>query len=164
LATRQYERDTLSKGYAVIQKRKRPKGKRLNKRELATIKASKELGKSDYQIEKETGISHNTIAKYLASNEAYSNPKIKEMVQEIKEKEILDLTVLNVRAKSRLHNLAATMNPIEAIALMDRSFQQLRLLEGKSTQNISTLTKIIEEAHKDLTETLPHGPNREDFK
>jgi len=132
------------------QRRKRPKGKRLNKREQALIKASTELGKSGYQIEKETGISHTTVGKYLKNQEAYSNPKMKEMVAQIKEYEILDLTVLNVRAKQRLHEVAERLNPIEAIALMDRTFQQIRLLEGKSTANISTLTKIVEEAHGDL--------------
>jgi len=137
----------MRKSYAMLQHVRRPKGKRITKQEFAVIKASSELGKSAYQIQKETGISHNTVARYIKEQEAYNNPKMKEMVQEIKEKEILDLTVLNVRAKARLHEVAARMNPIEAIALMDRSFQQLRLLEGKSTQNISTLTKIIEEAH-----------------
>jgi len=132
------------------QRRKRPKGKRLNKREQALIKASTELGKSGYQIEKETGISHTTVGKYLKDQEAYSNPKMKEMVAQIKEHEILDLTVLNVRAKQRLHDVAERLNPIEAIALMDRTFQQIRLLEGKSTTNIASLTKIIQEAHGDM--------------
>jgi hypothetical protein len=44
--------------------------------------------------------------------------------------------------------LAPRMNPIEAIALMDRSFQQRRLLEGNSTANISTISKIVLEAHE----------------
>jgi len=33
---------------------------------------------------------------------------------------------------------------IETIALVDRTFQQRRLLEGQSTQNIATLSKLIE--------------------
>ena len=75
---------------------------------------------------------------------------MESQIAEICEKEILDLTVLTVKARQRLHELAATMNPIEAIALMDRTFQQRRLLEGKSTSNIATLQKIIREANKDL--------------
>jgi hypothetical protein len=39
------------------------------------------------------------------------------------------------------------MTPIEAVATMDKSFQQRRLLEGKSTENIFSLRKIIEDAH-----------------
>ena len=124
--------------------------RKLPTHQQALIMASTELGKSTYQIEKETGISHTTVGKYLKNQEAYSNPKMKEMVAQIKEHEILDLTVLNVRAKQRLHEVAERLNPIEAIALMDRTFQQIRLLEGKSTANISTLTKIVEEAHGDL--------------
>ena len=121
--------------------------RKLPTHQQALIMASTELGKSTYQIEKETGISHSTVAKYLRTQEAYSNPKMKQMVAQIKEHEILDLTVLNVRAKERLHKIAARLNPIEAIALMDRTFQQLRLLEGKSTANIASLSKIIQEAH-----------------
>jgi predicted transcriptional regulator len=132
----------------------------LNKREQALIKASTELGKSSYQIEKETGIAHTTVGRYLKNQEAYADPKMKEMVAQIKEHEILDLTVLNVRAKARLHKIADRMNPIEAIALMDRTFQQIRLVEGKSTQNIASLTKIIQDAHGDSN----GGDNREAFK
>lgn len=122
------------------------RNKKLNKKELVEVKALSELGNSAYAIEKRTGISHTTIGKYLADNEAYNNPKIKELVEKVKENEIADLIVLNVQAKQRLHDRAPFMNAIEAIALMDRSFQQLRLLEGKSTQNIKTLTQIIMEA------------------
>jgi len=107
------------------------------------------MGNSKYAIEKRTGMSGHTIDKYLANREAYTDPRMEQKIQQIKEKEIWDLTVLNVRAKDRLHDLAATMNPIESIALMDRSFQQLRLLEGKSTANVATLTKIIMEAHEE---------------
>jgi hypothetical protein len=128
--------------------RKRAKGKALAKKEVLEVKALSEMGQSNYAIEKRTGISHNTISKYLADQDAYCNPKAQEEITAIKEKEILDLTVLGVRAKARLHILAESMNPIEAIALMDRAFQQRRLLEGNSTANIHTLTQIIENAHK----------------
>ena len=128
-----------------VAKRKR-KGK-LSTTERAEIKALAEMNHSNYAIEKRTGISHHTIDNYLKDNEAYSDPKMQQKVLQIKEKEILDLTVLNVQAKQRLHELAPKMNPIESIALMDRTFQQLRLLEGKSTANVYTLTKIIEDAH-----------------
>jgi histidinol dehydrogenase len=37
---------------------------------------------------------------------------------------------------------------IPTIALVDRVFQQRRLLEGNSTQNIHTLSKIIESAQE----------------
>lgn len=131
-----------------VRKRKARKGKELTVKEVAELKALSDLGESNYAIEKRTGISHHTIDKYLKDAEAYADPAMAAKVAKIKEKEILDLTVLNVEAKKRLHELAERMNPIEAIALMDRTFQQLRLLEGKSTANVHTLTEIIEQAHK----------------
>lgn len=123
------------------------KGRKLRKSSKANITALSQLGMTNSQIEKRTGHSHHTIKAYLESAEAYSDPNMARMVEQLKEKEILDLTVLNTEAKARLHELAPRMNPIEAIALMDRTFQQQRLLEGKSTANIATLTKFIQEAH-----------------
>lgn len=134
----------------MVKKRRKRKGKRLSKTEQANIVALRELGTSKYAIAKRTGCSPETINKYLEQAEAYSDPEMAAKIEKIKEKEILDLTILNVEAKQRLHQLAPTMNSIEAIALMDRTFQQRRLLEGKSTANIATLTKIIEEAHGDF--------------
>ena len=137
----------------AVVKRKR-KGK-LSNTEQAEIKALEEMGHTNYAIEKRTGISHHTIDTYLKDQEAYNDPKMKEKVAHIKEKEILDLTVLNVQAKQRLHEIAPRMNPIEAIALMDRTFNQLRLLEGKSTANVHNLTTIIEEAHNSNSHVDP---------
>ena len=37
---------------------------------------------------------------------------------------------------------------IETIALVDRVFQQRRLLEGKSTENIGSITRLIHESHE----------------
>ena len=129
------------------------KGKKPSKESVARMLALSELGKKPYEIEKITGHSHNTIAKYLADQEAYTDPKMQERVTQIKKKEILDLTVLNVEAKQRLHEIVPKANVIEALAVVDRTFQQIRLLEGKSTQNIATLTKIIQEAHAPKEET-----------
>ena len=126
----------------------RKTGQRLSKKETAEMFALVDMGTKKKEIERRTGISPNTINRYLANREAYADPDMEQKIARIKEKEIFDLTVLNVRAKDRLHDLADRMNPIEAIALMDRSFQQIRLLEGKSTANISTMTKIIQEANE----------------
>lgn len=127
-------------------------GKKLNKKELVTIHAFSKMGYTPYAIKKRTGIDNHTVAKYLATQEAYTDPKFKALVDAVCEKEIFDLVSLTVEARDRLHNLAPTMNPIEAIALMDRTFQQRRLLEGKSTNNIATLAKIISEANNDLVD------------
>jgi predicted transcriptional regulator len=129
--------------------KKRKRGKKLSKHEVAEVLALRDMGTSKRQIALRGGMSANTVDKYLAEREAYTDPRMELKIQQIKEKEIWDLTVLNVRAKDRLHDLAPSMNPIEAIAMMDRTFQQLRLLEGKSTANVQTLTKIIQEAHEE---------------
>lgn len=131
--------------------------KKLNIREKSEIKALAELNNSMNAIERRTGINRGTVAKYLADHEAYNDPKIMDAVAKIKEGEIADLTVLNIEAKDRLHQLAPVMNPIEAIALMDRSFQQLRLLEGKSTQNIATISKLVAGANPELEDDF-HVP------
>lgn len=128
----------------------RRSGKPLKVQEKAEIKALSEMGLSNYAIEKRTGISHNTVDKYLSDAEAYKDPKMAEKIQKIKEKEVLDLTLLNIKAKQRLHDIVPRANVIESLAVMDRTFQQIRLIEGKSTQNIATLTKIVEEAHASM--------------
>lgn len=116
------------------------------------MKALSTVGMTPYAISKRTGINEHTVAKYLANQEAYNNPKMQQLVAQVLEKEIMDLTVLTVKARQRLHERAPFMNAIESIALMDRSFQQRRLLEGKSTSNIATLRKIINEANDDLSD------------
>lgn len=121
-------------------------GKKPSRNEQARMLALSKMGKSAYEIGKIMGRSHVTTMKYITSP-IYTDPKFEQAVQTIKEKEILDLYALNTLAKARLHELAPKMNPIESIALMDRTFQQRRLIEGKSTENIMSLTKIIQEAH-----------------
>jgi hypothetical protein len=124
--------------------------KQLDKKEIATVHALTKLNYTPYAIQKRTGIDNHTVAKYLATRDAYTDPKFESLVQAICEKEISDLVALTVEARDRLHDLAPSMNPIEAIALMDRTFQQRRLLQGKSTSNIATLAKIIADANEDL--------------
>lgn len=116
--------------------------------------ALSQLGKKSYEIGALMGRSHNTVAKYI-KQPVFTDAKFQKLVEEYKEKEILDLTVLNIEARARLHDLVPVMTPIESIALMDKSFQQRRLLEGRSTANISTLSRIIQEAHERATELDP---------
>jgi hypothetical protein len=122
-------------------------GKRPTKKELARMKAMNEMGESPTSIADRMGRSHNTVIKYLESD-VYNDPAIAEMVEKIKEKELSDLYLLGAKGRHRLHQLLdqgkSTMIP--TIALVDRTFQQRRLLEGNSTQNIHTLSKVIESA------------------
>lgn len=131
--------------------RGRRKNKVASKKELVEVAALSKLGHTPYAISQRTGFHHDTVAKYLREQEEFFNqPEVKEAISRYIAVETGDLVALTVKARKRLHEIAHTMNPIEALALMDRSFQQRRLLEGKSTSNISTLSKIIREANKDL--------------
>ena len=132
-------------------------GKKPNKKELARMKVLSDLGESATAIGKIVGKHHSTVQKYLQSAEVFTDPDISKMVEQIKNKEIDELYILGAKAKRNLHTLAdgGKMKPIENIALMDRVFQQRRLLEGKSTTNVASLTSIIKAAHqpdKDLQE------------
>lgn len=98
----------------------------------------------------------NTVRKYLTSP-MFTDDKFRALVEEYKQKEILDLTTLNIESRARLHDLVPVMTPIEAIALMDKSFTQRRLLEGKSTENIFSLRAIIVEADKADEPNAPHA-------
>jgi hypothetical protein len=124
-------------------------GKKPTKKELARMKAMNEMGESPTSIADRMGRSHNTVIKYLESD-VYNDPAIAEMVEKIKEKELSDLYLLGAKGRHRLHQLLdqgkSTMIP--TIALVDRTFQQRRLLEGNSTQNIHMLSKIIESAQE----------------
>jgi hypothetical protein len=57
---------------------------------------------------------------------------------------------MGAKGRSRLHELLDKGDSamIPTIALVDRVFQQRRLLEGNSTQNIHTLSKIVESAQE----------------
>ena len=122
------------------------KGLRPSKREQAQMLALKDLNMSNYQVGEIMGRSPHTIKRYCESP-MFTDPKFQKLVEEYKSKELIDLTAMNISARARIHDLIPTMTPIEAIATMDKSFQQRRLIEGKSTENIFSLRKIIEEAH-----------------
>jgi transcriptional regulator with XRE-family HTH domain len=109
------------------------------------MKVMADLGVSASAIGKRIGSSHNTVIKYLRS-EVYNDPSINKLVEFIKEKELADLYLLGAKGRTRLHELMddGKSKMIETIALVDRTFQQRRLLEGQSTQNIATLSKLIE--------------------
>jgi len=108
--------------------------------ELARFKVMDDLGLTPNAIGKQTGRDPKTVRKYLQS-EVYDDPQITQIVDTIREKEITDLYLLGAKARKHIHKLLdeGKMKAIETTAVMDRSFQQRRLLEGQSTANISTL-------------------------
>ncbi len=116
------------------------------KKELAQYKALNDLGLTPNAIAARARRDPKTVRKYLQS-EVYNDPEIQNMVEVIKEKEISDLYLLGAKARKRLHELLDEGNTktIETVALMDRSFQQRRLLEGQSTENIASVHSIVAE-------------------
>lgn len=122
--------------------------------ELARIKTLNDLGYNKSQIARKMGMTdsgHNTIIRYL-KHKRMESPEVIALAEAIKETEIKDLTLIGVKARIRLHELLdeGKTKPIETVAIMDRSFQQRRLLEGSATEifdvnTIKELDKEIEE-------------------
>jgi hypothetical protein len=110
------------------------------KKELAQFKAMNDLGLTANAIGVKTERDPKTVRKYLQSD-VYNDPEIAGMVDIIKTKEVNDLYLLGAKARKRLHVLMDEGNTktIETVALMDRSFQQRRLLEGLSTENTAVI-------------------------
>lgn len=146
----------VRKSRSVVRKtRAKRKGKVPGKREIAQMQALTQLGMGTYQVGEIMNRSPHTIRKYCQS-EMFTDPKFQQMIEEYKAKELIDLTAMNISARARIHDLIPTMTPIEAVATMDKSFQQRRLLEGKSTENIFSLRKIIEDAHGGNQDAITH--------
>lgn len=102
--------------------------------------------------------SHNIVIKYLDS-ELFNDPSISRLVDRIKAMELDRLYLLGAKGRMRLHELLDRGDTpmIPTIALVDRVFQQRRLLETKSPQNVATLTRIIEEYRCGRGEALRKG-------
>jgi hypothetical protein len=124
--------------------------KKPNKNELAQMKVLSVLGHSPTAISRKMGKSHHTVIKYLSS-EVYKDPNIQKMISIIKSKELDDLHLLGAKSRERLHELLdqGDTKMIETIALMDRSFQQRRLLENKATE-INQIQATIDSLDKEI--------------
>jgi len=113
------------------------------------MKVMSELGVSPTAIAGKLGKSHHTIIKYLQSD-VFTDPTIKEIVEKIRETELNDLYLLGAKGRQRLHELLDSEKEVQmipTIALVDRTFQQRRLLEGRSTVNLGLKTQLIMAAH-----------------
>ncbi len=124
-------------------------GKKPNKRELARMKALSDMGESNRSIARQLGKGHGTIKRYLNSD-VFTDPSIGKMIERIKEKEVDDLTLLGARGRQHIHEVLdeGKSSLIPLIALVDRTFQQRRLLEGKSTVNLNLKMQLILAAHE----------------
>ena len=124
-------------------------GKRPSKPELARMKALSDMGESNRSIARQLGKGHGTIKRYLNSD-VFTDPSIGKMIERIKEKEVDDLTLLGARGRQHIHEVLdeGKSSLIPLIALVDRTFQQRRLLEDKSTVNLNLKMQLILAAHE----------------
>ncbi len=120
-----------------------------NKKELAAMKVLSDMGHSPTAIAKKIGKSHHTVIKYLEDQRIFDDPEVQKLIKVIRDKELNDLLLIGVKARKRLHELLdeGKTKAIETTAIMDRSFQQRRLLENNSTSNL-----LISEISGDLDE------------
>lgn len=86
------------------------------------------------------------MKKYLNSEAYLNDPAVQELITVLRAKEIEDLTLLGAKARAKIHELldGDKVKIIEATAVMDRSFQQRRLLQGESTHNIESHRYILD--------------------
>jgi len=125
-------------------------GRRPTKKDLAKMRVMSELGITPTAIAAKMGKSHHTIKKYLQS-EIFTDPTIEALVEKIRDTELNDLYLLGAKGRQRLHELLDSEKEVQmipTIALVDRTFQQRRLLEGRSTVNVGLKTQLIMAAHK----------------
>jgi hypothetical protein len=122
-----------------------PHRRKPTKPELARFKAMADLGVTPNAIGKRVGRDPKTVRSYLQSPVYETDADLQEMVELIKAREVDDLYLLGAKGRKRLHDLLdeGKTKMIETIALVDRTFQQRRLLEGGSTANVGLLTKLI---------------------
>lgn len=127
------------------------------KQELARFKVFADSGLSAHAIGHKTGRDPKTVRKYLKSPVFQTDEDLQAMVEAIRTRELSDLYLLGAKGRQRLHELLdkGDSQMIPTIALVDRTFQQRRLLEGGSTQNIGFFAKLVMEADARLG--VPEG-------
>tara|TARA_B100001971_G_scaffold187764_1_gene188643 strand:+ start:2277 stop:2729 length:453 start_codon:yes stop_codon:yes gene_type:complete len=138
-------------------------------KEIAQMVVLSRLGLSAVAIGKRMSRSNHTVAKYIQSAVAES-PEVQVLIDLITQKEIEDLRLLGAKARNRLHELIdeGKTKMIETCAVMDRSFQQIRLLEGNSTANLDIMhqnyleLKNIREQAMNLVKKLRNVPENEE--
>jgi len=109
------------------------------------MKVMSELGVSPTAIAGKLGKSHHTIIKYLQSD-VFTDPTIKAIVEKIRDTELNDLYLLGAKGRQRLHELLDSEKEVQmipTIALVDRTFQQRRLIEGHSTVNLGLKMQLV---------------------
>ncbi len=111
------------------------------KEELANMKALSDSGLSASSIATRMGKSHVTVMKYLRTQEYWMEPEIQELIDRIKKRELSELHGIGGKARAILNNYldecldgTTKVNPISVTAILDRTFTQRSLLEGRPTE------------------------------
>lgn len=110
-----------------------------DKKEIAQMVVLSVMGNSDNSIGRQLGRSPHTVRKYRNSEVDLKDPVVQKLINQLTKTETDDLRLLGGKARARLHVLLdeGKTRAIETTAIMDRTFQQRRLLEGESTSNIA---------------------------
>jgi hypothetical protein len=119
---------------------------------LARFKVLADVGMSPNAIGQQSGRDPKTVRKWLGSDVYQNDEDLAGLVDLLKKKELDDLYVLGAKGRQRLHELidSGKTRMIETIALVDRTFQQRRLLEGGTTANVGVLGRLLIEAEREL--------------
>jgi len=118
--------------------------------DIIQMKALSKIGHNPNQIGKALKWDRKTVVKYLQKELSPDEQReVDHLVVCIRETELKDLTLIGAKARAHLHKLLdeGKMKAIETVATIDRTFQQRRLLEGKSTSNIDIL-QVVEKCEK----------------
>jgi hypothetical protein len=119
-------------------KLKGQKGLPLTATEVAKMHVLSDEGVSKTEIAAALERSHFAVEATLKKTSYLADPMIQAKIKAMQDNELQDLTLIAVKARSRLHNLldAEATGPIETTAILDKTFMQRRLLEGSSTSNV----------------------------
>jgi hypothetical protein len=136
-------------------------GKRPDKKELAQMAVMETLGHTPTAIAKSMGRSHHTVIKHLQSP-ILDDPEVKSLVDLLVKQELQDLTLINAKAREALHRYLDDVlegrkdisNPIPLVAVIDRTWQQRRILEDKSTEIIDN--RGLVRGIREIMERLDH--------
>lgn len=134
-----------------------------NKLELAQWKAESEMGSPPMRIGKKHNRDYRTVKKYIERLEVFIDPEIRQIVDTIKQKEKEDLYILNQKARARLHELLdeGKLRAIETTAIVDRTFQQRRILEGATTEHVAHhhIVSTLKAAQRELQQIMEELDN-----
>lgn len=90
-------------------------------------------------------LSIKTVSDYIKEIKAQHN-----LIPDIDKSHLDNLKMLNLQARKAINDRLADFRPIDLVALMDRSFQQIRELEGKSNiAQTNVLVQIIHDSHQE---------------